>query len=71
MFRPFTVWTHKNMLDCAILVLKSFRLPDGRRKLKVRWMLRNGSDMGFIERVTVTPEQLKNWYEINPGQQTS
>jgi len=66
MFKQYRVYTHTRMLDCAILVLKSFRIQDGRYKLRVRWMYKNGNDMGFIENVVVVPEQVGNWYEINP-----
>lgn len=67
MFRQFTLYTHKNMLDCAILVLKSYRVAhDGRYKLKIQWFNKRGMNLGFTERVTITRDQLKNWYEITP-----
>jgi hypothetical protein len=52
------------MTDVAFLVMKNFALPDGGYKLKVRWVLRNGQDMGFIDKVRVKKEHLPNWYEM-------
>lgn len=52
------------MLDAAIYVLTSYKLSDGRYKLKVRWVLRNGTDMGFIETITIVKEEVINWYQI-------
>ena len=63
MFKPWRTYTHKNMLDCVILVLKSFRVQDGRYKLRVRWMNRRGMDLGIIENVTITRDQIENWCE--------
>jgi hypothetical protein len=51
------------MLDCVILVIKSFRVQDGRYKLKVRWMNNRGMDLGITENVTITREEVGNWYE--------
>jgi hypothetical protein len=66
MFRQFRLYTHKNMLDCAILVLKSYRAHDGQYELEIQWFNRRGMNLGFIERVTITRDQVKNWYELNP-----
>jgi hypothetical protein len=52
------------MLDAAIYVLKGYRLADGRYKLKVRWVLKDGRDMGFLDKITVSREEIGNWYEI-------
>lgn len=64
MFNTSKTYTHKRMLDVAIYVLTSYKLSDGRYKLKVRWVLRNGTDMGFIETITVVKEEIINWYQI-------
>lgn len=64
MFRPGHLYTHELMLDAAIYVLKSFRVFDGRYKLKIRWMLRNGTDLRVTETVTITTNQLSRWRKI-------
>lgn len=64
MFRYMRLYSHINMLDAAILILKSFHLQDGHYRLKVRWMLKDGSDLNQIETITVVPSQLKNWYKV-------
>lgn len=62
MFKFQHVYTHNRMLDAAILVIKNYRLLDGRYKLKIRWMNRRGMDLGIIENVTIKKEEVKNWY---------
>lgn len=52
------------MLDAGILVLKSFRDIKGRYHLKVRWVTRRGMDLGELERITVTRDQLSKWLEF-------
>jgi len=64
MFKFAHTYTHNRMLDCAIYVLKSYRLPDGRYKLKIRWMNRRGMDLGIVENVTIVKSEVKNWYTI-------
>lgn len=64
-FRPLHIYTHSNMLDAAIFVLKSFYVQESQKwKLKVRWVLRSGLDLGCIERIEITRSQINNWYEI-------
>ncbi len=64
MFRPGTTFTHRHMLDAAILVLKCFRDHKGRCHLRVRWVNRRGMDLGITERITIVKEQLSNWREL-------
>lgn len=65
MFKPFTLYTHKRMLDVAIMVLKSTRLLDGRYSLKVKWMDRLGRDYACsAERIKISKEEVKNWYVV-------
>jgi hypothetical protein len=64
MFKTHQTYTHNRMLDVAVYVLKSFRCPDGRYKLKVRWVYRNGMDLRLVENVTVVRNEIKNWYQI-------
>ena len=64
MFKKFKTYTHKAMLDVVVLVLTSYRLEDGRYRLKVRWFNRRGIDLGIQETITITKPQVKNWYEM-------
>ena len=64
MFKQHHIYTHKNMIDCNIYVLKSYMIPDGRYKLKIRWFLKNGMDLNLQETVVVKREQVKNWREV-------
>lgn len=64
MFKFAHTYTHNRMLDCAIYVMISYRLPDGRYKLKVRWFNRRGMDLGIDEKVIITRDEVKNWYQI-------
>lgn len=64
MFKLYKTYTHRNMLDCNILVLKSYMIPDGRYKLKIKWFLKNGVDMGFQENIVIKREQVRNWMEF-------
>lgn len=63
MFQKYKSYIHKNMLDCVIVVQNSFRLPDGRYKLKIHWFNRRGLDLGIRENVVINREQIPNWYE--------
>lgn len=64
MFKTLAFYTHRNMMDCNILVLKSYKIPDGRYKLKIEWYLKNGKSMGFRDSVIVSRKQLNNWSEV-------
>ena len=64
MFRKFRTYSHIRMLDCAIHILSSYRVKDGRYKLKIMWFNKRGMDLGFRETVTVSPKEVKNWYEM-------
>lgn len=64
MFKLMGVYTHKRMKDVAIFIVRRYRLQDGRYKLKIRWMYRNGVDMNLTDYITVVPAELKNWYEM-------
>ena len=64
MFQRYKSYTHKNMLDAAILVLGVFRTRTGNYKLKIGWFNKRGMDLGFTERVTITKEQLPKWGEV-------
>lgn len=67
MFKKFHMYAHRNFLDCCVYVLNSYRLPDGRYKLKIRWHLQRGMDLNLQETVIVETKQIKNWteYESN------
>lgn len=39
-------------------------IPDGRYKLKIKWFLKNGVDMGFQENIVIKREQVRNWMEF-------
>lgn len=65
MFRKFRVYTHRRMLDAAILVLGSFRLPNGAYKVRVRWVRKDGFDFGVTEKVLIRRAEVGNWREIN------
>lgn len=64
MFKSHHIYSHINMLDCSIYILKSYRLQDGRYKLKVGWYKKDGFNLNIQETVVVTKNQLKNWYEM-------
>ena len=64
MFEYFKLYSHKRMLDAAILVLNSTKFKDGGYKLKVQWMNRRGMCLNITENVTIKSEEVKNWYEI-------
>lgn len=61
MFKFAHTYTHRKMLDMTIYVLKSFRLIDGRYKLKVRWGNKRGMDIGITENIEIKREEVKNW----------
>lgn len=65
MFKPYHVYTHKRMLDAAVFVLESVRLPSGGHSLKIRWVNRRGLDLGLVEQIVVNRDQVGNWYELN------
>ncbi len=65
MFKSYGVYTHRNMIDTNVLVLKSYRLHDGRYRIKIRWLLKNGMDIGLQETITISRPQVKNWREVS------
>lgn len=65
MFQKLRAYTHRNMLDCAISVLKSYRMPDGRYKLKVQWFLKRGFDLALKETLIISRKQIPNWVRLD------
>lgn len=63
MFKPHHSYTHKRMLDLVAYVFTSYRVNDGRYKLKVRWFTRSGLDLGIVEKITILPGKNKGWHE--------
>lgn len=62
MFTVGDVYTHRNMLDTAILVLsKSFIRESDDFVLKVRWVLKSGVDLGQNETIVIRRKDAKNW----------
>lgn len=65
MFKLNKTYTHKKMLDCAILILKTFKLQTADYTIKIKWINKRGMDLGLVENVRITKDQVKNWYELN------
>lgn len=64
MFKPGNVYSHRNMLDAAILVTNEFLEDDGSYYLRVRWVLKRGLDLGIVEDISVKEKQIKNWFLV-------
>lgn len=64
MFKYMHTYTHTSMLDCMVLVRKSFKIRPKRYKLKIRWFTRTGMDMGIDETIDIYEEQFDKWVEF-------
>lgn len=62
-FTRFHTYTHDRMLDAAILVLDGVGTPEGYQ-LKVRWITKQGMDLGAIDTIYIKAVDLNNWYEL-------
>ena len=57
------LYTHKRMLDTAVLILQNMGEENGKVFFKVRWFLRNGVDMNLLDVIKVSKSDFSNWYE--------
>jgi hypothetical protein len=64
MFKIYCTYSHRNSLDVNILVLKKYKIYDGRYKLTVAWIYKNGKPLGITEKIIITKDQVKNWNEV-------
>lgn len=63
-FTPWGLYTHRNMLDAAILIVKAFRKPSGDWKLRVRWMRKDGWDFGVMENIRIKAKDVDHWERV-------
>lgn len=64
MFEVFKTYTHRNMLDAAIVVLHSHKDHNGDYSLRVRWITRSGRDLGETDIIRVQSNKVRSWYAI-------
>lgn len=70
MFKRMHLYTHRGMIDCAMLVhTEVWTCTHGAEwttvMLEVEWYLkRNTTSMGFKDQVVVMREDFKNWREL-------
>jgi len=62
MFKVGHIYTHKNMLDVCMFVIKVESTRVGVN-LGVRWFKRNGLDLNAKDDVYINEWDVKDWYE--------
>ena len=62
-FEEGKVYTHRNMLDAAILVLSVRELEAGH-SMDVRWVTKRGLDLGHYDKDLFVPKSAEGWKEL-------
>jgi hypothetical protein len=64
LFDTLTLYTHRRMLDAAILVRSSIMLPNGDYSLMIDWYHKDGFSFGLSETVRIKRKEVGNWYAV-------
>lgn len=66
-FKSCFFYTHKKMLDAAILIQKTQYVGVNYSKVRVTWFNRRGMCLGITETIKIKKSEYNNWYEFEVG----